>query len=297
MQAEIRESLSNAHFASSFATLVALAEELELSGANYELDDEVSSELSVFALPYRRTFQPRERGRVGLYAEGVVGYAEAKEEVADAYGGAAPGLETMVRSRWSSLGALVGVGPDLAVTETLHVAPILNFGIAHVASDADYGGPGAAVTATLLDGLAFNWEAWTATVGGALRAAWSKQLDRGSQLELVSRYDVRWTRTLDVDDAAQRFSTRNQMLSLHAELRGDTDLRLFDAPIGYGCTLGYRRLLEGDGLGIEDVAVLGGSLEFLEGRIPRFPGSLSLSAALFVGQDLTGYSVGLGLSL
>ena len=54
---ELSRALSDVHFASGFASLILLSDEFELSTANYEIDTDFDSELSVIAFPFATTRQ------------------------------------------------------------------------------------------------------------------------------------------------------------------------------------------------------------------------------------------------
>lgn len=292
----LRDSLRQAQFAGGFAGLIAASDELELSGATYWVDSSADPKLSTISLPYRHTFHPCSKGWPGLYFEGALGYASAKESVNDIFGGALPGLDASVKSESTTYGGLVGLGPEFQLKERLSLAVIANGGMAHLENDADYGGPGAGVAAALLDGLALNWKASTLSGGGALRMDWLQDLGRGCELELVARYDLRWTKTFDTTDVAEEFTTRMQVLTLRADVTGPTGWSVHDNLVKWRSTLGYRYFAEGSLYDVRHIALVGGSLELdTDGILPLGP-TTSLSAGLIVGPDVIGYTLGLGVS-
>jgi len=293
---DLRDSRRQAQFAGGFAGLIAASDELELSGAKYWINGTADPKLSTLSLPYRHTFHPCEEPWPGLYFEGALGYATAKESVNDIYGGALPGLETSVKSTSTTYGALVGLGPEFQLAEQLTLDVIANGGIAHLENEADYGGPGAPLTAALLDGLALNWKANTVSGGGALRLDWTRDLGRDCELELAARYDLRWTKTFDTTDVAEEFTTRMQMLTLRADVTGPTGWSLHDNPVTWRSTLGYRYFAEGSLYDVRNIVMVGGGLEMrTKGILPLGP-KTSLTAAMIVGPDVVGYSIGLGFS-
>jgi len=295
IRSELRNSLSSIQFAGSFAGLISLSDELELSGATYNIDNAVNTELSSLGLPFNQTFRPWGEGTSGIYIEGAIGRSVASESTADLYGGTLPALTTAADVRWISYGALVGAGLEFPVTDELTVTPILNLGLARIESDADYAGPGAGASAALLDGLAFNWDAWAFSAGGALRVDWVKPLGRGFQVEVIGRYDLRWTETFEVDDPAQEFSGLLQILTVRADLTGPTGLELLGRPLGWRILAAYRHFLEGDLFDIEEFVLLGGSLELDVAGIAPPIRAVTLSGGLIFGKDLTGYTFGVGV--
>jgi len=293
---DLRDSLRQAQFAGGLAGLIAASDELELSGATYWINSSADPKLSTIALPYRHTFHPCNEGWPGLYFEGAIGYASARENVDDIYDGALPGLETAVKSKTTTYGALLGLGPEFQLKERLTLAVIANGGIAHLENDSSYSGPGAPLTAALLDGLALNWKANTVSGGSAVRLDWIQDLGRECELELAARYDVRWTKTFDTTDVAEEFTTRMQVLTLRADVTGPTGWNIRENPVTWRSTLGYRYFAEGSLYDLRHLVLIGGGLEMdTNGILPLGP-TTSLSVGLIAGPDVIGYTLGLGFS-
>jgi len=150
--------------------------------AHYSLDNPEDTDLTVYALPFHVTKPVWGDDRPKLHLEGAIGYAEARESVADLYGGTLPGLATEVRTRWRTYGALLGAGIEIPVAEGWTATPILDVGLSRIENDTNYAGPGAAATAALADGIAFNWDAMAFTYGGAGRVDWRRSLDEHHKL-------------------------------------------------------------------------------------------------------------------
>jgi hypothetical protein len=292
----LRSSLRDVHFAKSFAGLVLLADELELAAANYRIDDAVDTELSVFALPFQRTFRPFGADAVGLHLEGSLGWARASQRTDDLYSGLFPGGTTSVETDWTTYGGLLGAGLEFELGSGLTFTPILDVALARIENEADYGGPGAALTATLFDGIAFNWSALALSAGPAARIDWSGPLGETHEFSLIARYDLRWTGTIDADDPAQEFSVRSQMLTCRGDLVGPTGIEVFERPLRWRATVGYRRFVEGSLFGADDLFQLGGGLEVATGDLLPAIGGLSLSGALIVGDGIDGWTLGLSAS-
>ncbi len=296
LRRELRDILRQMHFADSFVGLVVLSDEFELGSATYRFDNIEDTEISSFVIPFHRTFHVGDKDDPALYLEGVIGYAKATEGTDDLYGGAVPQIATSVEADWITYGGVVGLGIEFPLVEGLTVAPIGHIGLSHMKSDADYGGPGAAFTAAIADGIAFNWDALAIIYGCAARVDWEYPLGEDHTFSLLARYDLRWTNTIREDDKAQDFSARSQLLTLRTDLIGPTGLDVFGRPLGWRATGGYRRFLEGDLFEIKDLMQFGGSLELdLTGSVPAAR-ILSLDATMIIGNDLLGWSVGLGLS-
>ena len=293
---DLRESLRQAKYAASLAGLVLLAEELDLSGASYDIDAGGPTEVSAFVLPFSTVLRPFERRELGLYVEGVAGITRTTEENEDVFGGALPGLEASVDAEWRSYGALAGAGPSWTFGEELTAATIFAVGVARLENDADYGGPGAALGAAIFDSVALNWHSWALTRGAALRVDWRRDFDERRSLSVVGRFDARWTDTLEADDPALEFSTRTQLATLRAEYAAPTGKTVLDRPLDFRVHAGARRLTEGDLFGVREIYEAGGALVLLEDGLVPFSSGVKLSGSAFFGESLRGWSVGLGLT-
>ena len=297
LRSGVRQFLSDSRFAASFSGLVALSDEFELSGATYQIGgpartDNSDTELSTLALPFRQRFHPWEDAAISIYSEGVLGYAQAHERWNDIYGGLLPGLATSLNTDWTTYGGLFGVGPEFRVSDQFRIAPILNVGVARIENHADYGGPGAASSAALFDGLAFNWNGWTVSRGGAARAEWDHPLGKDYELQVVGRYDLRWTQTFATDDRAQEFSDRLQLATLRADVVGPTGLKPFGRTLDWRTLAGYRHFIEGNIYDVRDVVLLGCGLEYdVQGTLPLVS-RVSVKGGVILGQNISGYTLG-----
>ncbi|MFK7790267.1 MAG: hypothetical protein AB8C95_12340 [Phycisphaeraceae bacterium] len=289
---QLSRDLNRTHFAKSFVGMVNVSNSVELSGANFQLDNDTDTELAVFSLPFQ-THVPfiDTPYATDLYLEGALGYAKAEDRVADLYNGAFPAAATSVNAEWTTYTALGGAGVTFEIAEGLTFTPIVNMGIANLQSDADFGGIGSAFTAALTDGIVFNWDAWLISYGVAGRTDYIVPITEEISLELIARYDIRWSETISTDNAAQDFATTSQILTLRADLTGPTHMTLLNRPIDWRATLGYRNMIEGDFYDTHHIVQIGGALE-LSNDLPLVS-TLALSGAIFVGDDITGWSVGL----
>ena len=290
---QLRDDLSSANFAQSLLGLVMLSDELELSGASYTIDDDSSTDLQTYALPFHTSRPLRGDDGLRLHVEGTLGYAVARQGAADIYGGQLPGLQTAIDTKWRTYGALLGVGLEIPMAKDLTLTPIVDVGVSRIENDARFTGPGAAVTAAFTDGIAFNWDALAATYGGALRAGWKTDLSSRHRLELAGRYDIRWTETLQEDDEAQDFVARSQLLTLRADLFGPTGAKLFERELDWQLSSAYRHFPEGDLFGVDGYAQLGASLLVHTGDLGVLDASgFALGAAVMLGDNFRGWTFG-----
>jgi len=290
----LRESLEETQFVRSLAGVITVANDFELSSARLRFHDDGDTELSIVAFPFRTVLRPFGSDAPGLYLEGVLGWAQAKAYLDDLWDGDLPGAETRVGARWTTYGGTIGLGPQFRLRDDLTVTPILNGGLARLESDADYAGPGAELSAAIVDGIGFNWDALTWSGGGALRVDWNRPVGRSLELELIARYDLRWFGTFETDDPAQEFTARTQVVSLRGDLLGPFGRQVFGDDLYWRATLAYRGFLEGDLNDSQHIVEVGGAIEVDVSSHTPLAGRVSLSAAAFVGDQVTGWTVGVG---
>ena len=293
---QLRTDLRNIQFAQSLLGLVMLSDEVELSGASYSIDDNSSTDLKVYTLPMHRTLPVFGAKAPQLHLEGSLGYATARQGTADLFGGGLPSLQTAVDTTWRTYGGLLGAGLRVPLSESLSFTPIVDVGLSHLSNHADYSGPGATASAGLLDGIALNWDALALVYGTALRADWRHEFDEQRRLEVGLRYDARWTETVQANDAAQEFRSRAQVMTVHGDLFGPTGMQLASRPIDWQVGAAYRRFTEGSVFGVNGYLQVGGSLLLRTGDSLPLGNGLSLSAAGIVGENLLGWTIGLGLA-
>ncbi|MEQ9461656.1 MAG: hypothetical protein RIG82_11965 [Phycisphaeraceae bacterium] len=296
--AQIRQQLSDDLAATDFATtfngLILLSDELELTGTRLSIDDDADTRISAFSIPFSRSFTIFGEDAPHLYTEAAIGYASARQRFPDIYNGTLPAIATGVETTWSTLGIIVGAGPEFEILPDLKLALIANANLAYLQNDTTYSGPGRAVTAAITDGIAFNWDAVTAGLGVAPKLDYQRPLPNDLHLRLRTRYDLRFTDTLNSDDPAQDVTNRIQLLTLRADLTGPTGVELLGQPLRWRTFAGYRNFLEGQLFGVTNYAQLGAGLELRE--ILPFDAGLSLTAAYIIGDNAEGYALGFGLA-
>lgn len=292
---QLRGNLRSSSFSSLTATLADFAADGQLSLGTLHPDG-AGADWSLFALPWRRDL-PLADGLPALRVEASFGYSLARYRVDDLWGGQAPGLETGLRTRFESFAGDLGAGPVLELPQQFRLVPQVHVGAAQIENTAYYGGPGAPVTAPLLDGLLFNWDQTNLSYGasGALDyRGWHGE--QGGWLPTL-RYDVRNSEPVLVDDPALDVSTTEQWVT--AQLVGTG---LLDAASADGwqwqLDVGYRRLLgdSAEPLGFEDFFEFGAGLRWPAPLGLAALDALTLHGAVQVGEDVRGWSFGVGVN-
>ncbi|MCA8960257.1 MAG: hypothetical protein KDC38_07075 [Planctomycetes bacterium] len=291
IRASLREALRDVHFAKSLTGLVLLSDEIELSSARYTIDDDSHTRLSAFTFPFHSS-APAFGASPRLHIEGVLGYARATQRAVDVYAGALPGLETRIETDWTSYSGLAGLGLEFELFDGVTFTPIGNIGLGYLENDADYSGPGAALSKALFEGIAFGWDAWVLSGGIASRIDVERELSESIRWTLVGRYDLRWTETFQEDDAAQDFQSRSQLLTLRGDLLGPTPWTPFGGALGWRITTAVRWFLEQTLFDVDSFAELGGALELDTTDIVPYTHELSVYASIIYGDDVWGWTAG-----
>lgn len=292
---ELRDNLRSSSFSSLTATLADFAADGQLSLGTLHPDGS-GADWTLFALPWRRDLLLGDE-LPPLRVEASLGYSLARFRYGDLWNGNLPGLETGLRTRFESVATDLGAGPVLALPQQFRLVPQVHVGAAHIENTAYYSGPGAPVTASVVDGLLFNWDQTNLTYGasGTLEyRGWHG--DRGGWLPTL-RYDVRRSVPVRVDDPALDVSTTEQWAT--ARLVG-TGLLDAAAPDGWLWQLdvGYRRLLgdSAEPLGFEDFFEFGAGLRWPAPLGLAALDALTLHGAVQVGEDVRGWSLGVAVS-
>jgi hypothetical protein len=230
---ELRDRLGAAISASRYTllpiTLIELAEESEQSGTSIEVDDSPQIEVGSLSLPWRTDFTPFRDGPSFQFLA-VAGMATASLDFPDVWNGSLEGAETRVDTCYRAVGVDAGFGPRIELFDSgFAIETLAHLGLAQVANDADYSGPGAAITELLLDDTVFGWSGLVVTRGGfvALR---SRTLELGAlDARILARYDRRYSQTAQGDSPAMDGVGQADWLSLRGHLEGDLPWSIGDS--------------------------------------------------------------------
>ncbi|MEL6741938.1 MAG: hypothetical protein AAFP26_14935, partial [Planctomycetota bacterium] len=95
------------------------------------------------------------------------------------------------------------------------------------------------------------------------------------------------------DDPAQDFSTTVQYATIRADLFGPTALALAGGDVEWQVFAGLKQFTEGDLFGVDRFVQLGTGLRLMD-ALP-LNAHVSLKGVVILGNDLTGFSLGLSL--
>lgn len=293
----LRDSARNGRQVAFLAGLVDLSETSELAAADLRVHGDPHLDVTTLKLPLHRTLDLG-RDWPAMRLEAGLGWFAGRTLFRDVWRGSLPGAETEARVRYDAISGYVGLGPRLDLGTDLALTPLADASLAYVTNDTDYAGPGAAITGALADGILFNWSAATIAYGGALLLEHDLELEHDRHLRSLVRYDLRAFDTIRSTDRAQDANASLQRAVARSEYAAPLGLDLFERPLHWNAHAAYVRYLGGDQdiLGFVDYFEFGVGLTApLRNNAPE-ASRVALSAAAIVGEDVRGYSIGLGIT-
>lgn len=266
---------------------VTLAE--EISGATLRIDGSGGADdtrLHTLRLPWSDEFLvPGLSGR--LHLEAVAGLMLAE----DSFGAqTASGFATLDQD-WTLAGGQLGAGWGFPLGSSWWLRPGATLALAYLENEARYNEAGKIEFAPLVDGLLVNWDGWAVSPAGNLTLERERDLAR-RDWGFESRYSIVRTNIFSASSEAQEGRDTSRTLAARAEL---------GAPFGrpgaggsaWDAFLGGVRFFDVD----PEVLGFDGFLELGLGWTRAFPrvGPLRCEAGWIVGEDVRGYSLGVGL--
>jgi hypothetical protein len=274
-----------------FAGLGALALSEEISTASLRIKNEGPSEdtrLDTFRAPWS-TFVDFGGREDGLRLDAVLGAMRAR----DVFRLDTPAGLAAVRQTWSLLGLELRAGLEQPLTRGFFLRPLVSGGLAWLENEAEYNEAAEVELEPILEGTLVNWDGWAYSLAGGLALEHPRVRTR-LDWSFEARGVFTHVRVFEASSSLQEGSDESHMALLRTEL---------GAPLGgagsvltgWDVALAGIRLggLDVDALGFDSFLELGGGLELqLSERFPR----LRLGLAWLVGEDVRGYSLGLGFA-
>lgn len=229
-----------------------------------------------------------------LYLEGNFGAARISSDflVDDPVIGS-----TVLHPDWTIYAASGGIGVDIAVAEHWVVRLILVAGLGRVDNSTDFSGPGSEELQSALDSLITNWETGVGLYGVAAMAEYENLNER---YELNVKLRLTHVEVVTINTPSTEFDARigADTANLFARLGQPTSYRLFDRPLrwllqGSGSIfLGDQR----DALGFSWLSSLGVGLEADFAETNDFVSRVRVTLSGVIGDRVSGYALGLGIS-
>ena len=229
---------------------------------------------------------------VPLYLEGTLAYGRYDPTFA------VSGAEAPVSVQWRSLMGTGGVGWDFPVARELALRPIFNFSLGRVESEAS-GAPAPVTQASgsraALDFLG-NGRLNATGLGGSLMLDYERYRPE-NEVDLELRYTNIHLQSFDSSQAVEGHANA-QTFSLWSRYRAPTGFTALERPVRYVLEYAYTSFLADlrGVLGFEDVHSLGAGLELDSSARDAYVTRTRLLVRYKVGNNVTGWALGLGVS-
>jgi hypothetical protein len=296
LRQQLREDATAVRYGTFINFLANTAADGQLSSGTLQIDTDPKTQLTSISLPFRTEIR-RDDEKCQLFGEATLGYAMAHSRFSDLWAGRLPGLETSADSHYHCFSGDGGLGISQPIGAGFHIQPLAHLGVSHVFNDTDFSGSGAALAQSLTKGILFNWDATYASYGGSF-AVHNPDIPLGEfHLDAIVRYDMRHSMGIQVDEPVLDTEQNTEWLTARLRFDRETTWQLFGEPIHWLTDVGYRRLLgtAADSIGFADYWELGGGLGLTPKAAVPLIHHAELGAALLIGEDVIGFSIGLSV--
>jgi len=296
LREEVADALAAGRYTALLTAFVDLSVEQVVSAGDFTVDDDPDLRVRTIKLPFDLTIGNEDDP--ALFFEGNIGALRAEADFPDLYGGALPGLETRAESEWSSVGVLGGVGIRFPVAAGVSITPVVDIAISYLENDVRYEGPGSELSAALLDGLLFEWDATVFSYGGGILVETEHSIGRGLATEGALRYDIRASEAIESSDDAQDVDDLSHRIALRGDLTGPTGLAIDERALGWRLFASYVALPgeTGDSIGIEGYFELGAGISLDVAQDLPLLSEVELQVVRLRGDGVEGWSIGFSAS-
>ena len=228
---------------------------------------------------------------VPLYLEGTLAYG--RYDPSFAVGDA----QATVSVKWQSLLGTGGVGWDFPIARELALRPIFNFSLGRVESEGSVTLPAAPARSSgaALDFLAHGRLNATG-LGGSLMLDYERYRPE-NEVDFELRYTNIHLQSFDSSQAVEGHANA-QTFSLWSRYRAPTGLTAFERPVRYVFEYAYTSFLADlkGVLGFDDVHSFGAGLELDSSAHDVYVTRTRLLVRYKIGNNVTGWALGLGIS-
>ncbi|MBP8301357.1 MAG: hypothetical protein KA020_13405 [Planctomycetes bacterium] len=292
---DLRQRIRESHYPAFLGTFAGLASDGQMSLGTLEAED--GTELTMFALPWQHDYKASD-STPSLRLSASIGYSRARNRIDDLWDGALPGSETGLHSRYEAWAFDFGIGPIVPLPAAFTFVPEAHLGAAYIENTSYYTGPGAQLSSSLLDGLLFNWQQGSLSYGASFALEYNGWETPSVKWMPSLRYDVRQSEPVFVDDPGLNVESTQQWLTARLAGTGPIAATWPFPDANWRLSFGYRRLL-GDSarpMGFEDFYELGAGLEWQMPDALPLLSTATLHGALQLGEDVTGWTVGVSVT-
>ena len=226
-----------------------------------------------------------------LYLEGTLAYGRYDPTFAVSDGQASASISV----KWESVLGTGGVGWGFPIARELVLRPIFNFSLGRVESGATTTPTQGASSREVLDFLG-NGRLNAFGLGGSLMLDYERYRPE-NEVDFELRYSYINLQSFDSSQAVEGHSNA-QTFSLWSRYRAPTGFSALERPLRYVLEYAYTSFLSDlqGVLGFDDVHSLGAGLELDSSNHDVFVTRTRLLVRYKIGNNVTGWAIGLGLS-
>lgn len=233
-----------------------------------------------------------------VYLEGYLGYASYDPDFV------VSGVEQsgVIAAKWRTFSATGGVGYDFRIADDWVLRPIANLSLSHMTSDAALVGTifEPDLSALGLDARAWLDDGWltAAGLGGSLVLDFERRRPE-YEADIELRYRRFHLTTIDSSAGAVDGSVTSDTVGLWGRLRIPTGYQVFNRPLRYVFEGAHSWFASNqtDVLGFDHLTKVGAGLEFDVSDTWIPVSRVRILGRYVFGEDLSGVSIGFGISL
>ena len=202
-----------------------------------------------------------------------------------------------IPAKWTTLTGTVGVGWDFPLTRELVLRPMANFTLGHVESDASVAARGIQFQTGQEISFLENGRLNAVGLGGSLMLDYEHYRAR-YEIDVEVRYTNIYLQSLPGTSEGLQGSALSQNLNLWSRWRAPIGLTALHRPVRYVLefTISHYFGNQDDVLGFNNLCSLGAGLELDSSYYTKLFSRVRLMGRYRFGENVSGYSIGLGIS-
>jgi len=202
-----------------------------------------------------------------------------------------------IPAKWTTLTGTVGVGWDFPLTRELVLRPMANFTLGHVESDASVAARGIQFQTGEEIRFLENGRLNAVGLGGSLMLDYECYRE-SFEIDVEVRYTNIYLQSISGTSEGVQGSSLSQNLNLWSRWRAPIGLTALHRPVRYVLEFTFSHYFgnQDDVLGFNNLCSIGGGIEFDTSYYTNLFSRVRLMGRYRFGEDVSGYSIGLGIS-
>jgi len=202
-----------------------------------------------------------------------------------------------IPAKWTTLTGTVGVGWDFPLTRELVLRPMANFTLGHVESDASVAARGIQFQTGEEIRFLENGRLNAVGLGGSLMLDYECYRE-SYEIDVEVRYTNIYLQSISGTSEGVQGSSLSQNLNLWSRWRAPIGLTALHRPVRYVLEFTFSHYFgnQDDILGFNNLCSIGGGIEFDVSYYTNLFSRVRLMGRFRFGENVSGYSIGLGIS-